>query len=102
MKRTIEYFEQTGPENTEDVLELACQRAREAGITSIVMASTRGYTAGKALEICSGLNLIAVGIERDRFPADEIERFEQTGHVVFSREIESTYRLRIHVAHAAT
>lgn len=91
MKRTIEYFEQTGPENTERVLELACQHARETGIKSIVMASTRGYTAGKALEVCSGLNLIAVGIERDRFPAKEVERFEQAGRVIFSREIDSTY-----------
>jgi hypothetical protein len=91
MRRTIEYFEQTGRENTERVLELASQRAREAGIKSIVMASTRGFTAGKALKICSGLNLIAVGIERDRFPTEEIERFEQVGSVIFSREIDSTY-----------
>ena len=58
---------------------------------TIVLASTRGYTAGKALEICAGLNLIAVGIERDRFPADQLAAFEQTGKVIFSREIESNY-----------
>jgi hypothetical protein len=91
MQRTIEYFEQSGRDNTERTLELACQRAREAGIKSVVFASTRGYTAGKALEICSGLNLIAVGIERERFPADQVERFQQVGKVVFSREIEHNY-----------
>jgi uncharacterized protein len=91
MKRTIEYFEERGPANTERTLELAYEYARQAGIKSVVMASTRGYTAGKALEICSGLNLIAVGIERDRFPAEEIERFQQAGSVIFGREIESEY-----------
>ena len=66
MQRTIEYFEESGQANTERTLALACQRARQAGIGSIVLASTRGYTAGRALESCSGLNLIAVGIGRDR------------------------------------
>jgi hypothetical protein len=91
MQRTIEYFEETGRANTERTLELACQRAREAGIKSVVFASTRGYAAGKALEICSGLNLIAVGIGRERFPAEEIEQFERVGKVIFSQEIESAY-----------
>ena len=91
MQRTIEYFSDTGPANTERTLELACQRANEEGIGTIVLASTRGYTAGKALEICSGLNLIAVGIGRDRFPAEEAERFQQQGKLIFSRELETDY-----------
>jgi hypothetical protein len=91
MKRTIEYFEERGRANTERTLELACQYARQAGIKSIVLASTRGYTAGKALEMCPDLNLIAVGIGRDRFPEQEIERFQQVGNVIFSREVESNY-----------
>jgi hypothetical protein len=91
MKRTIEYFEERGRANTERTLELACQYARQAGIKSIVLASTRGYTAGKALEVCPDLNLIAVGIGRDRFPEQEIERFQQVGSVIFSREVESDY-----------
>jgi hypothetical protein len=91
MERTIEYFEERGRANTEKTLELACERAREAGIGTIVMASTRGYTAGKALEICPGLNLIAVGGERDRFSADLAERFQQTGKLIFTREIQYDY-----------
>jgi hypothetical protein len=55
------------------------------------MASTRGDTAIKALESCSDLNLVAVGIGRDRFPEAEIERFQQVGDVIFAREIESDY-----------
>ena len=91
MKRTVEYFTERGQANTEKTLELACQRAREAGIGSIVLASTRGYTAGKALEICSDLNLIAVGIERDRFPGEQAERFQRTGKLIFSHEIDYDY-----------
>ena len=91
MQRTVEYFETSGRANTERTLELASQRARQAGIKSIVFASTRGYTAGQALEMCPDLSLIAVGIGRDRFPEDQAERFQQTGKLIFSREIESEY-----------
>jgi hypothetical protein len=91
MQRTVEYFESSGPENTEQTLELAHQYAKQNGIKTLVMACTRGYTCGKALEICPDLNLVAVGIERDRFPENEIERFESAGNVIFSREIESDY-----------
>ena len=91
MQRTIEYFESRGPENTDRTLELAYQYAQQEGIKTLVMACTRGYTCGRALELCPGLNLIAVGIGRDRFPEAEIARFQETGSVIFSREIESDY-----------
>lgn len=92
MQRTIEYFESKGPENTEKTLELAYQYAQQNGIKTLVMACTRGYTSGKALEMCPGIKLIAVGIGRDRYPTEEIERFESAGgSVIFSREIESEY-----------
>jgi hypothetical protein len=91
MRRSIEYFEERGPANTERTLELACQRAREAGIETIVLASTRGYTAGKALEMCSDLNLIAVGIQRNRFPAGQAEQFQRTGKLIFSEEVDYSY-----------
>ena len=91
MQRTIEYFDERGPDNTDRTLELACQRAREEEIGTVILASTRGYTAGRALEICCGLNLVSVGIQRERFPADEIARFEQTGKAIFSREVGYTY-----------
>lgn len=91
MQRTIEYFEESGQSNTEKTLELACQRARETGIGSIVFASTRGYSAEKALEICPDLNLVAVGIQRDNFPTEQAERFQETGKVLFSREVDYDY-----------
>lgn len=91
MQRTIEYFPERGPANTQRVLELARQRAHELGIRSIVFASTRGYTAAKAVEMCPDLDLVAVGIARERFPEEEAERFQQRGKLIFSREIEHDY-----------
>lgn len=91
MQRTVEYFEEGGRDNTERTLKLACQRASEVGIETIVMASTRGYTAEKALEICPDRNLIAVGGERDRFSAELADRFQQTGDLIFTREIQYDY-----------
>jgi len=91
MQRAIEYFEKRGQANTDRTLKLACERAQEAGIQSVVLASTRGYTAGKALEICRGLDLVAVGIGRSSFPTDQAERFQQTGKLIFAREINYDY-----------
>jgi hypothetical protein len=91
MQRTVEYFEEKGRGNTDRTLELARQRAQEAGIGTVVFASTRSYTAGRALEVCPDMNLIAVGIERDRFAADEAERFQRTGKLIFAREVGYSY-----------
>ena len=91
MLRDVEYFEEKGKQNTDRTLELACQRARAESIGSIVLASTRGYTAGRALEICADLDLVAVGIGRDSFPAELAERFEKTGKLIFAREVGYSY-----------
>ena len=91
MQRTIEYFESRGRDNTDRTLTLACERAREAGIGTVVLASTRGYTAERAVELCSDLDLIAVGIQRSRFPAEEAGAFEGTGKLIFSQEIDYDY-----------
>lgn len=91
MQRTVEYFQERGRVNTERTLQLACQWAKEEGIKHIVLASTRGYTAGKALEICADPNLIAVGIGRASFPVEQAEHFQRTGKLIFAREIDYTY-----------
>ena len=54
------YFENPGSENTEEVLRIAKQRAEELGIKTIVVASTRGDTAVKAVEVFSRFKVIAV------------------------------------------
>ena len=54
------YFENSGSENTNATLSIAKQRAKELGIKTILVASTEGDTALKALESFQGLRIIVV------------------------------------------
>ncbi len=54
------YFEKPGPQNTEETLKLAKERAEELGIKNIVVASTTGKTGVKATEVFKGYNVIVV------------------------------------------
>ncbi len=54
------YFDNIGKENTDDVLRLARQRADELGIKTVVVASTSGWTAVKAVDVFAGMKLIVV------------------------------------------
>ncbi len=86
------YFNKTGKENTEETLKLAKQVAGQKGIKDLVLASTSGYTAERAVEICPGLKLTMVGIGRRTFPAELIESLEKDGNkVYFSDEEEYDY-----------
>ena len=60
MESRITYFEKPGKENTEIVMNIAKERAKELGIKTIVVASYRGYTAQKAVEMLDGFKIIAV------------------------------------------
>jgi len=54
------YFEQPGPGNTKQTLELAGQRARELGIRTIIVATTSGATALEAARLLKDFNIVAV------------------------------------------
>jgi len=54
------YFENPGKENTEAVLHIARQRAEELGIKNILVASTKGDTAVRAMDVLQGLRVIVV------------------------------------------
>ncbi|MDM8537006.1 pyruvate kinase alpha/beta domain-containing protein [Desulfobacterales bacterium HSG17] len=54
------YFEKSGKENTEQTLKLAYERGKDLGINEVVMASTKGVTAYKALEIFEGFKIVMV------------------------------------------
>jgi len=56
----ITYFENPGKENTEAVLRIAKQKAEELGIRTILVASTTGNTALKAMEAFKGMRVIVV------------------------------------------
>jgi hypothetical protein len=60
MEGKIVYFDKPGIDNTEEVLRIAKLRAEELGIKSIVVATTVGGTAVRAVEVFEGLRVIAV------------------------------------------
>jgi uncharacterized protein len=54
------YFDYPGEENRIDTLKLAYQRAKELHIKEIVVATSSGETAEKALDICKDMKIVAV------------------------------------------
>lgn len=60
MKLKTVYFEKPGSENTEETLSLAKRRAEELGIKTIVVASTVGDTAVRAIETFNKSRVIVV------------------------------------------
>ncbi|MCW4050201.1 MAG: hypothetical protein NWE89_10760 [Candidatus Bathyarchaeota archaeon] len=51
VERKVTYFEKPGKEHTEETLKIALAAAKERGIDTILVSSTTGYTAEKAVEI---------------------------------------------------
>ena len=51
ISRTTVYFDEPGPANTTDTLELVREKAEGSGIWTIIVASTSGRTALQAAEI---------------------------------------------------
>ena len=54
------YFEHPGSGNTEATLQVAKHRAQELGVKNIIVASTTGATAVRAMDIFEGLRVIVV------------------------------------------
>lgn len=54
------YFEKPGKGNTHKTLEMAYKQAKALGLHEIVLASTSGNTAYRALDIFKGFKIIAV------------------------------------------
>jgi hypothetical protein len=54
------YFDAAGKENTDQTLRLAHERGKELGLNEVVLASTSGSTAYKALEVFEGFRIVAV------------------------------------------
>ena len=67
MEKKIVYFKKPGKQNTDETLRLAVERATELGIRYLVVASSTGKTALKALELArkAGIELIVVTYHRE-------------------------------------
>jgi hypothetical protein len=59
-EKSIFYFSEPGEVNTDETLKVAKDRADELGIRNIVVATTRGSTALKAVEVFKGYNIVVV------------------------------------------
>jgi uncharacterized protein len=60
METKVTYFERSGDENTEATFNIARCRAGELSIKNIVVATTSGDTAAKAVKMLKGFRVIAV------------------------------------------
>lgn len=85
MEAKTVYFENIGSENTDEVLRIAKQRAEELGIKTIVVASTNGDTAVKAMEAFRGLRVIVVSHLTGMREPDTQEFTEENRKIVESK-----------------
>jgi len=88
VKKQITYFTNIGIVNTEETLRIVKEKALEAGIETVIIASTTGHTIKKALEIFAGSNtrFIVVGSTKKVFPPDLYEKLIKGGHRVILKE----------------
>ncbi len=89
--KTITYFDSPGPQNTTDCAEIAVERAKDLGITTIVAASSGGATAREFARAVrgTGIRLVivthAVGFSVPgvwEFDANLAGELRSQGHVV--------------------
>jgi hypothetical protein len=60
IERKVVYFQSTGKQNTDALLNLAKEYAEKEGLRDVVVASTTGETGAKASKIFKGYNLVVV------------------------------------------
>ena len=89
MERTILYFEKPGPANTGETLRVAVEQAKARDIGTMIVASTRGFTAKKAAAAVAGTGIRLIVVphqygftESQLFPRELVAELEQQGHTV--------------------
>ena len=60
MKVAVTYFPSAGPKHTDEVLRLAGERARALGLKTILVPTTTGASAVRALQLLEGFHLVVV------------------------------------------
>ena len=79
------YFERPGRGNTGETLRIARQRADEAGIKTVLVASTGGDTAVRAVEVFRGLRVIAVSHSAG-YRAPNTQEFTEENRKIFESQ----------------
>ena len=77
IEASIVYFKKPGEGNTDEVLRLARRRADELGLKTAVVASVRGYTAVKAMDVFQGRSVL--------LPRNKIQRIKGNHGIETSR-----------------
>jgi uncharacterized protein len=86
----VVYFEKVAPENTEITFELVKEKLRSTEIRKLVLASTTGATAKKAVEFFKDMGVKIVVVphqfdflrETNRFPQELVKTLREAGHEV--------------------
>jgi hypothetical protein len=90
MESRVVYFEQVRVENTEVTFGLVKERLRTSGIKKLVLASTTGATARKALEFFKEMDVKLIVVphqfdfhrDTNPFPQELITALRESGHEV--------------------
>src|SRR3972149_9197269 len=85
METTTIYFEKVGEANTDTVLAAAKKRAKELGIKTIIVASSRGVTAVKAMDVFEGMKVVVVGHEYGHIEQNATDFLEENRRIVESK-----------------
>lgn len=84
-KKSIYYFASPGEQNTEDCIRYSIERAKELGISKIIVASTSGATALKFFNALKGTGITLIVVTH-------VVGFSQPGVWEFDRSIEQRLR----------
>jgi len=97
MEGKIIYFDNPGSENTEEVFRIAKARAEELGLKTIVVATTWGDTAARAVKIFEGVKVVVVTHVTGMKEPDSQELTEEN-----RQEIKSNGGIILTTAHTFT
>lgn len=75
IETSIVYFNKPGERNTNEVLRLARRRANELGLKTVVVASVRGYTAVKAMDVFQGMRVVVVTAHTGWYHQPNVQHF---------------------------
>ncbi len=91
MEKRITYFEDVKQDNTLMTFQIAADKLKELNIQKLVLASTKGETAKRAMEFFkdSGVQLIVVAhqygfsSQDNLFPQELVKQLRNNGHEVY-------------------
>jgi hypothetical protein len=96
MRRLVEYFEKTGPQNTQTCMDIVYKLVHDEGYKDVVVASTSGKTGTMAARKLQdeGVNLVVVahsvgflGPNEDQFSEDAYQEIIRLGARVYKGTI---------------